>query len=129
MRFYQFVSEDEATKMGGNAPPQLITVLNFIKNRAADQNVAPKINTVSLINMVKNTGIESFSYNDLVSANDNNDTVKNLIKSMNNDEVILNSDNSDDNVSTDDQENNAGKNPQDTVDAMAKRAANKRDEF
>lgn len=128
MRFYQFVSEDEATKMGGNVPPQLITVLNFIKNRAADQNVAPKINTVSLINMVKNTGVESFSYNDLVSANDNNDTVKNLIKSMSNDEVILNSDNAED-VSTDDQENNAGKNPQDTVDTMAKRAANKRSEF
>ena len=131
MRFYQIINEDDPFQAQGSsphgAPPQLITVLNFIKNRAADQGVAPKINTVSLINMVKNTGVESFSYNDLVSANDNDSTIQNLIKSMNNDEIILNSDDTDA-TSTDDNEDKGMKmNPQDTVDAMAKRAASKRE--
>lgn len=120
MRFNQFFAEDDATSI-----PQLITVLNFIKNRASDQDIQPTINTISLINMVKNLGLESFNYDDLVFANKNNSTVQNLIKSMNKNEIILKSDLSDNEDSADD-DNNMGFNPEDTVDNMAKRAAKKR---
>jgi hypothetical protein len=106
----------------------LVTALELIRNRYKDVPTLPKISTQSLINMVLNTD-RTFDYDALVSANENNPAVQNLIKSYNKDYVELkNADDTADEESTTTNTPNSDptKNPVDTVDDMAKRAAKTR---
>ena len=106
----------------------LLTALELLRNRYKDRGENPKISTQSLINMVLNTD-KTFDYDALVAANENNPAVKNLIKSFNTDYVTLRSADdmaTDDTTTTNPPEGDPTKNPVDTVDAMAKRAAKKR---
>lgn len=64
--------------------------------------------------MVRNAGDQSFNYDTLVNAHENDPAVKNLIKNFNQDAADLSTDISADGDSGQDSEN--------TVDAMAKRA-------
>lgn len=102
----------------------LVTALELIRNRYNDKDKLPKISTQSLINMVLNTD-KTFNYDSLVSANDTNPAVKNLIKSYNKDYVELRS--------ADEVQDEEGYNtpdvdaPVDVVPSMAKRAAKTRD--
>lgn len=107
----------------------LLTALELIRHRYNDQNQLPKISTQSLINMVLNTD-RTFDYNALVSANENNPAVKNLIKSFNRDYVELRSSgdepDEEDVTTTNTPNGDPTQNPVDTVDDMAKRAAKTR---
>jgi hypothetical protein len=82
MRLYEFSTNN--TTPDSN----LLTALELLRNRYKDVNSNPKIKTQSLINLVLNTD-RSFNYDALVSANENNPAVKNLIKSFTRDYVIL----------------------------------------
>ena len=107
----------------------LLTALELIQHRYKDKDQLPKINTNSLINMVLNTD-RTFDYNALVSANENNPAVKNLIKSFNKDYVELNPlgvDSEDNSTTTNTPDGDASGAPVDTVGDMAKRAGKKRD--
>jgi hypothetical protein len=107
----------------------LVTALELIRNRYKDKDKLPKISTQSLINMVLNTD-KTFDYDALVSANENNPAVKNLIKSFNQDTVELRpaGEQADDEATTTNpEEGDPTQQPVDTVDDMAKRAAKKRD--
>jgi hypothetical protein len=106
----------------------LLTALELIRNRYKDIPTAPKISTKSLINMILNTD-RTFDYSALVSANENNPAVKNLIKSYNKDFVELRSvddEVSDEATTTNTPDGDPTQNPVDTVDDMAKRAAKTR---
>jgi hypothetical protein len=79
--------------------------------------------------MVLNTD-RTFDYSALVSANENNPAVQNLIKSYNKDFVELRSvddETEDPATTTNTLDGDPTQNPVDTVDDMAKRAAKKRD--
>lgn len=118
MRIAEILAEDTGIDPNAN----LMTVLQFLRSRSIDKNVSLKLSTNSLINMVKNTGQTSFSYDDLVRAN-TNPAVKNLIKNFNRDEIVLASELD----GTPDISNpNANMSPEDTVSGMSKRALNKR---
>jgi hypothetical protein len=85
--------EDEADDRGD---ANLIAALSFLQNRSADQHLVPKIRVDALINMIKNTGVEEFNLASLLDAFKTNDTVKNLVKDIKDDEngskyVYLNS--------------------------------------
>jgi len=105
----------------------LVTALELLRNRYKDRDANPKISTQSLINLVLNTD-KTFDYDALVSANDNNPAVKNLIKSFNKDEVILRGadDEEDTATTTNTPDGDATDAPVDTVTDMAKRAAKAR---
>lgn len=106
----------------------LVTALELIRNRYKDSNKLPKISTQSLINLVLNTD-RTFDYDALVTANNNNPAVKNLIKSFNKDSVELRSADDlagDQDTTTNTPNGDATQNPVDTVDDMAKRAAKAR---
>lgn len=104
----------------------LVTALELIKARYKDKDKPPKFSTQSLINLVLNTD-KNFDYQALVSANENNPAVKNLIKSFNKDFVILNPDSDiQDEPTTTNVDADGASGPTDTVDAMAKRAAKER---
>jgi hypothetical protein len=106
----------------------LLTALALLRNRYKDIPTPAKISTQSLINMILNTD-RTFNYEALVSANENNPAVKNLIKSFNRKYVELQpwGDEEPDEVDTttnvDDETLDT---PVDTVDDMAKRAAKTR---
>ena len=120
---------DELVHSPLNTPESnLVTALELIRNRYKDVPTAPKISTQSLINMVLNTD-RTFDYDALVSANEKNPAVQNLIKSYNKDYVELN--NADDTAeeeptTTNTSSGDATEAPVDTVDDMAKRAAKAR---
>lgn len=83
MRLYEFFHGPTNTPESN-----LLTALELLRNRYKDTDTPPKIHTRALINLVLNTD-RSFDYNALVSANENNPAVKNLIKSFNRDYVEL----------------------------------------
>ncbi|MCX7592439.1 MAG: hypothetical protein N2235_01520 [Fischerella sp.] len=114
MRLHDLIREDT-----GNYSA-LMTVLSYLRSRAEKIGQGQKIKTLTLINMVKNAGDSAFNYGSLVNANKKNPAIKNLIKSFNQDEVILTG-NSDSSVDL--EKINA---PTDTVGKMAKQALSKR---
>ena len=121
---------NEFTHGPKNTPESnLLTALELIRHRYNDRDQLPKISTQSLINMVLNTD-RTFDYDALVSANENNPAVKNLIKSYNKDYVELRSSgdepDEEDVTTTNTPDGDPSQNPVDTVDNMAKRAAKTR---
>lgn len=124
MRLNEFVHSPKNTPESN-----LVTALELIRHRYNDKEQLPKISTQSLINMVLNTD-RTFDYDALVSANETNPAVKNIIKSYNKDYVELRA--SGDEAETDATTTNTPdqgdptKEPVDTVDDMAKRAAKER---
>ena len=110
----------------------LVTALELLRHRSQDKSAPATISTKSLINLVLNTD-KTFSYDALVDANENNPAVKNLIKSFNQDQVVLaplNGSDEDEYDSTTTNTNSADQNtfqaPVDDVSSMAKRAAKTR---
>ena len=89
MRLYEFsknyaeIIEDEAESRGDS---NLIAALSFLQNRSANQHLVPKVRADSLINMVKNTGVDDFNLESLLNAHKTNDAVKSLIKDIKDDE-------------------------------------------
>lgn len=116
---------DEFTNSTNTPESNLTTALELIRHRYKDKKTPPKISTQSLINMVLNTD-KNFNYDALVSANENNPALKNLIKSFNKDYVELRSADDTDNTDATTTNTDANKAPVDTVSKMAKRAGKKR---
>jgi hypothetical protein len=106
----------------------LVTALELLRNRYKDVPTPPRLSTQSLINMVLNTD-RTFDYDALVSANEENPAVQNLIKTFNKDYVELRSageEAEDEATTTNMPDGDPTQNPVDTVDDMAKRAAKTR---
>lgn len=123
MRFFEFASTVQDT-MESN----LETILWNLRQTYKDKKVSPKFNTEAFINLVKKSGVSNFNYQALVDANESQPAVQSQIKNFNQDYVELASVNgeeeteSDLNVQTPDGEIP----PTDTVDQMAKNAAERR---
>lgn len=76
------IIEDEAD---GRGDANLITVLEFLRNRAHDTHVQPKVRADSLLKLVQTTGEQQFSLENLLNAYSDNENVKNLIKDIKDD--------------------------------------------
>jgi len=127
--FDDSIIEDEADSRGD---ANLITALEFLRQRSHDSHLVPKVRVDSLINMIKGTDQSEFNLDSLLGAFKTNETVKSLIKDIKDDEhgvkyVYLKTF-SDDKV--DDAptlaSGSAAANPEKTVDAMAQRALKNR---
>jgi hypothetical protein len=135
MRLFEFtkshddIIEDEADSRGD---ANLITALEYLRNRSHDRHLVPKVRVDSLIGMVKGTGKEEFNLDGLLGAFKTNETVKSLIKDIKDDEhgvkyVYLKQfadDTADDSPTL--ASGSRAANPEKTVDAMAQRALTKR---
>jgi hypothetical protein len=123
------IIEDEADTRGD---ANLITALEFLRNRSHDRHLVPKVRVDSLIGMVKNTGRGEFNLDSLLGAFKTNETVKNLIKDIKDDEhgvkyIYLKQftdDKADDSPTL--ASGGSAANPEKTVDAMAQRALKNR---
>jgi len=76
------VLEDEAD---GRGDANLLTTLEFLRNRAHDTHIQPRIRVDSLINLVQGTGEQHFNLENLLDAYKSNPNVKNLIKDIKDD--------------------------------------------
>lgn len=134
MRLHEFtdshaaIIEDEAESRGD---ANLIAALSFLQNRSANQHLVPKVRSDALINMIKNTGVEEFNLESLLDAYKTNDSVKELIKDIKDDDngikyVYINS-RAEDEFSVEPGDMSAPRTPPEkTVGAMAKSALAKR---
>lgn len=122
MRLREFASDNNTPESN------LVTALELLRHRSQDKSAPATISTQSLINLVLNTD-RTFSYNALVDANENNPAVKNLIKSFNQDQVILaplTGEEDSTTTNTDSVDQTTFQAPVDDVTSMAKRAAKTR---
>lgn len=74
--------EDEAE---GRGDANLITTLEFLRNRAHDTHVQPRVRADSLINLVQTTGDQQFTLENLLDSYKDNENIKNLIKDIKDD--------------------------------------------
>ena len=136
MKIKEIVLEDTSAEdqLGGNNGEDTLTsnlmpVLMFLRKRSEDKELSPKLHTDSLIQLVQNAGDTTFDYNALVDAYENNDSVKELIKSFNKDTIELTSDSDVDSEEHGGEEEHPEpeQNPEETVKQMAKKAAKNRE--
>lgn len=71
------------------AAASLLTVLTHLKKMTKEKDSQGVYDTDSVIQMVRNTGAPSFEYENLVTAYEQNDPVKELVKSLNKKKLIL----------------------------------------
>jgi hypothetical protein len=135
MRASEFLAESDHANRSTN---NLLNVLDTLRNRFGDVHEEPKIRVDSLINMVRATpGSEMFNIDSLMSAYDKNPAVKNLITGIYDDDSQIKhvyikpaigdyNDNLTINNPDTGTDSTARSNPASTVDAMSKRALNRR---
>ena len=116
--------EDEAD---GRGDSNLITTLEFLRNRAHDTHVQPRVRADSLINLVQKTGEQQFTLENLLDAYSDNENIKSLIKDIKDDStgvkyVYLQPFADDSEIAAVGDENAPRTAPEKTVDAMAKSA-------
>jgi hypothetical protein len=122
------VLEDEAD---GRGDANLLTTLEFLRNRAHDTHIQPRIRVDSLINLVQGAGEQQFNLENLLAAYKNNPNVKNLIKDIKDDssgvKYVYLAPFADDEETVDSDDGSGPKTaPERTVDSMAKSALAKR---
>lgn len=120
--------EDEAD---GRGDANLITTLEFLRNRAHDTHVQPRVRADSLINLVQKTGEQQFTLENLLDAYSDNENIKALVKDIKDDStgvkyVYLQPFADDSEIAAVGDENAPRTAPEKTVDAMAKSALAKR---
>ncbi len=122
------VLEDEAD---GRGDANLLTTLEYLRNRSHDTHIQPRIRVDSLINLVQMTGEQQFGLENLLDAYKDNPNVKSLIKDIKDDSTgvkyVYLEPFADDQESTDIESGSGPKTaPERTVDSMAKSALAKR---
>ena len=118
MRFSEFAegvgASDEYAKV--------VTALSVIQDEIRKNNLAPaEVSTKTVLNYIQNTGLQGFSYDNLVSANSSEPAMKNIVKNITPDKVSFNIGSSQSASNADDM-SAAVNNPEQTVSNMAKSA-------
>ena len=132
MKINEIILEDTSPEeqLGGEGSlsANLLPVLMFLKTRAEDRELSAKLRTDSLIQLVQNAGDTTFSYESLVDAFEENEAVKEVIKSFNREEVILKSANDPDaeDGSEDYEDGGRERDPTEVVKSMAHSASDNR---
>lgn len=136
MRINDIIVEDQIDDMledeaDGRGDSNLITTLEFLRNRAHDTHVQPRVRADSLINLVQTTGEQQFTLENLLDAYSDNENIKALIKDIKDDStgvkyVYLQPFADDTEMAAIGDENAPRTAPEKTVDAMAKSALAKR---
>lgn len=116
--------EDEAE---GRGDANLITTLEFLRNRAHDTHVQPRVRADSLINLVQTTGDQQFTLDNLLDSFKDNEKVKNLIKDIKDDSngvkyIYLHPYADDSDLASVGDDSAPRSDPEKTVNAMAKSA-------
>lgn len=103
----------------------IATALDLIKNRIREGDLPLEVPVDVVLQMIRNTGIPGFSYHDLITANEENEIIRNLIKNITPKFIKFTSDVEPD-VDNPQRYQAAAANPEETVSKMAKSAMKRR---
>lgn len=124
MRLVEFVDSQEASS---GQYSNVITALEFLQKRIQSGDLKPDVPTELIINYIRNTGLSTFSYQDLLRINDAEPSLKNILKSISPETITVAGAetgtvaNDPDSLTT-----NYAENPEQTVSNMAKQAVARR---
>lgn len=123
MRASDFLFEDEE---GSGEYTNVVTALSLMQDKVKEGKLRAELPTQFVLRLIHNTGLQTFSYDDLVNANDAEPSIKNIIKQITPD-VVTFSTGADTEVSNTDSESpGAVDNPEQVVSNMAKSAMKRR---
>jgi hypothetical protein len=125
MRLVEFVRSGDDDNSGHY--PNVVTALSLLQKRIQAGDLKPEVPTELVIKYIRNTGLSSFTYQDLLAVNDAEPSMKNILKNITPESVtVAGADvqtvaNEPDSVTPADAEN-----PEQTVSNMAKQAVARR---
>ncbi len=125
MRFTEIVFEYEEGSGAEVDSANIVTALDLIRNRIRDENLHPDVPINVVLRFIQNTVIPGFSYHDLITANEENDAIKNIVKNITSDHVTFTTDAKPSVANSQDYEGSVD-NPEQTVSNMAKAAMKRR---
>lgn len=123
MRAYDFITEDQDV---GDQYASVVTVLSLIQDQIKEGKLKPEMPLQFVIRLIRNTGLSTFSAQDLKDANSQVPAIQNIVKQITDDKIMFVTDSSMPVTNTPDFDPGAVDNPQQTVSNMAKSAMKRR---
>lgn len=123
MRALDFVLEDN---QDSDRDSNIVTVLSLIQDKVKRNELKAEMPTQFVLRMIRNTGLGTFDFQDLMAANNEFDAIQNILKQLNKDTITFVSDDNEETVTNTQDIQAAADNPQQTVSNMAKQAAARR---
>ena len=121
--FIEYYSEDnQDSDRDGN----IVTVLSLVQKKIQQGELKNPIPAHFIIRLIRNTGLGTFTLQDLKDANSQVPAIENMIKQITDDEITFVGDSSMPVTNTPDDYSGAVDNPQQTVSNMAKSAMKRR---
>jgi hypothetical protein len=124
MRASELLKEDEGSRPYSN----IVTALTVLHNRVLDKEIPNKLPTPMILRYIRNTGVTSMDYQDLLNANDDEDfgpAIQKLVANITPDLVEFNTD-IETSVTNPEEVKTAAENPEEKVSKMADRALKRR---
>jgi len=115
------LEDDEPSDQYAN----IVTVLDLVQEKVRSGELSDELPTQFIIRLIQNTGVSSFSYDDLIAANEDNESMKNIVKNITPTKISFVKDIGQ-SVANAQDVTAASANPEQTVSDMAKSAMKRR---
>lgn len=122
MRASDFLLEDDEPS---DQYANIVTVLDLVQEKVRSGELSDGLPTQFIIRLIQNTGVSSFSYDDLIAANEDNESMKNIVKNITPTKISFVKDIGQ-SVANAQDVTAASANPEQTVSDMAKSAMKRR---
>ena len=122
MRASDFLLEDDEPS---DQYANIVTVLDLVQEKVRSGELSDELPTQFIIRLIQNTGISNFKFDDLIAANEANESMKNIVKNITQDKISFVKDIGQ-SVTNAQDVTAAAANPEQTVSDMAKSAMKRR---
>ena len=122
MRASDFLLEDDEPS---DQYANIVTVLDLVQEKVRNGELRAELPTQMIIRLIQNTGISNFKFDDLIAANEANESMKNIVKNITPTKISFVKDIGQSVANTQDV-TAAAANPEQTVSDMAKSAMKRR---
>ena len=122
MRASDFLLEDDEPS---DQYANIVTVLELVQEKVRSGELSDKLPTQFIIRLIQNTGISNFKFDDLIAANEANESMKNIVKNITPTKISFVKDIGQ-SVANAQDVTAAAANPEQTVSDMAKSAMKRR---
>lgn len=122
MRLRDFVIEDVSDS---NQIADIVTALSLLHKRVLDKEIPNELPTSMILRYIRNTGLTNIEYQDLITINDNDESMKELLANITPETVKFKTEIKTSATNPDDVKA-AADNPQEKVSKMADRALKRR---
>ena len=122
MRASDFLLEDDEPS---DQYANIVTVLELVQEKVRNGELRAELPTQMIIRLIQNTGISNFKFDDLIAANEANESMKNIVKNITKTKISFVKDIGQ-SVANAQDVTAAAANPEQTVSDMAKSAMKRR---